>query len=412
MTMRRVVTLPGQIESYAQTPIFAKITGYVEKFNADLGDEVEKDKVLIEISVPELVEEVERKKAAEFQALAEVEQAERAQATAEKSVVRAEATLKQTEAGLNRAEAGLKRWRAEDARMKQLLPTRAVDQSTADVAAEQLKTSETAVLESRAAIAAARAARDESQARRDQAVTDVKVAIAKQRVAESDRKRTEETLKYSKIRAPFTSVVTKRNVDVGHLLQPPTGAMSSTPPLFVLERIDKVRVFVDVPESNATGVAIGANVKIRVPALREQEFPGTVVRTSVALDTQGRTLRAQIDLPNPGARLRPGHYVSASIESEHPGSLTVPASAVFIANDQAMVVRVENGKAIRTPVRLGVRHGGKVEVIKKQLIVAQAGEAIEWQDFSGDEELIAVHPENWTDGQEVSRQKPGDGRTL
>jgi RND family efflux transporter MFP subunit len=239
----------------------------------------------------------------------------------------------------------------------------------------------------------------------------VKVAKSKLRVAESDRRHTEEMLKYSRISAPFAGIVTKRSVDLGHLVQPPTAGTSSTAPLMILERIDMVRVFVEVPEANAAGVSPGVSVQVRVPGLREQEFSGKVVRTSGTLDVHGRTLRAQIDLQNPDNRLRPGHFVSARIESVQPGSLTIPATAVFVQNDQPMVVRIEDGKTVRTPVKLGVRQGNKVEVVKKQMKTARSDEGIEWSDFTGEEVLILANPENWANGQTV-RPNHGDAQVA
>jgi RND family efflux transporter MFP subunit len=229
----------------------------------------------------------------------------------------------------------------------------------------------------------------------------VRVAEAKLSVAESDRRRAAAVLAYREIRAPFDGVVTRKGVDTGDFLQPSVSGTPSGKALYVVVRADLVKVMIDVPESDAHGVKAGTVAKVRVPSLGEREFEGKVTRTSLALDQQSRTLRAQIEMPNPDGVLRPGLYVSARIGSSRSNVLTVPASSVFVLDDQAMVVRVEDGKARRTPVKLGARQGGRVELLKKQTRPAPRGEPVPWEDLTGTEELIVEKPAGWTDGQPV-----------
>ena len=182
------------------------------------------------------------------------------------------------------------------------------------------------------------------------------MAEAKADSAEADRKQTAALLDYTKIKAPFDGVVTRRNVDIGWLVQAPTGAAPAAP-LFVEDRTDTVRVFLDVPEADAAQVADGMPARVRVQALQEQEFSGRVTRSSYVLDNQARTLHAEIDLPNSDGRLRPGLYAVARLTVERPGALMLPAAAVLTQDDQPAVMRVESGKAVRTPVKLGVTAG-------------------------------------------------------
>jgi RND family efflux transporter MFP subunit len=422
--LKRMVEEPGQIEGYEQTSVFAKIAGYVEELHADIGDPVTQGQLLAVLSVPELQEQLRQKEAAEALAGEQVEQAKRAQATAEASLVRAEVQVRLAETGLVKADASFTRWQAENERMKQLLTTRSIDQTTADATLDQFKSAESALAEIKAAIESAKAAHDESGAKLEQAKVDVRVAEATRRVAQADRKQTAALWAYREIRAPFNGTVTRRGVDRGAFLQPSVSGTAGGTPLFVVVRSDTVRVFIDVPEAEATAVKPGAVATVRVPALQEQEFTGRVSRSSVALDPQSRTLRTQIDVPNADGRLRVGLYVSARITSERDGALTVPAAAVFVQDDQPMVVRVEAGKAVRTPVKLGVRQGDRVELLKKQVRVTPRGEPIDWKSLTGDEELIAANPASVTDGQAVSvagarpgmdlvadsRGRPGNGR--
>jgi len=125
---------------------------------------------------------------------------------------------------------------------------------------------------------------------------------------------------------------------------------------------------------------------------------GTVTRTSWALDTNARTLRVQIDLPNPEGRLRPGMFAVAKFATERPNVWVVPASTISTAEEQPFVVRVEGGKGLKTPVKLGARQNGMVEVIHKQTRPAPKGEPIAWELLTGEEAFLTSRPANWTDG--------------
>jgi RND family efflux transporter MFP subunit len=309
--------------------------------------------------------------------------------------------VRHAEAGRTRADASYGRWQSEYARIRRLLPSGATDAQTHDQTYDQLKSAEAARDESRTSIELATAARAESAAQRDQAGVNVRVAEGKRKVAEADRERTAAVLQYARITAPFDGVVTRRGVDTGHFVQPSPGGSNPGVPLFVVVRTDPLRIFVDVPETAAAAVRDGAPARVRVQALQEEEFAGRVTRSSWALDNQTRTLRVQIDLPNKDGRLRPGMYASAALTVERPGALVLPAAALLVNEDQPTVLRVEDGKAVRTPVKLGARQGSLVEVIKKQAKPVRRGEPVVWESFTGREEIVVANPSALADGQAV-----------
>jgi multidrug efflux pump subunit AcrA (membrane-fusion protein) len=409
--IRQTVTQPGQIEGFEQTPLSAKITGYVRTWSADIGDRVKAGQVLAELSVPELDEELRQKEAAVTLARAEIAQAQRALKAAEANLHKAEASVEYAEAGRIRAEASYSRWRSEYQRVHRLVSSQSLDQATYDSTLDQFKSAEAAREEMKANVELSKAAREESGAQRDQAETNVQVAEAKLKVAEADRQHTAALLEYTHIKAPFDGVVTRRNVDTGQMVQPSAGG-SGGAPLFVVVRTDPLRIFVDVPESAAGLVRDGMPARVRVETLGEQEFAGRVTRTSWVLDNRTRTLRTQINLPNPEGRLRPGMYASGILTVERPASLTVPASAVLNQDEQPAVLRVEGGKAVRTPVKLGVRQGTRVELLKKQTHAARPGEPEAWEDVTGTEEVVVNAPLSLTDGMAVRTQPAGDGQVA
>src|SRR5262249_34821396 len=167
----------------------------------------------------------------------------------------------------------------------------------------------------------------------------------------------------------------------GVYVQPPAGDANAATPLFEVVRTDLMRIFVDVPEADAALVRDGGPARVQVQALGDREFPGRVARSSWALDHRTRTLRPEIHLPNPAGILRPGMYATARIPVSRPETLTLPTASVFLQDDQAWVVRIVGARAIRTPVRLGVRDRQRVEVLRKQTHPADPGGFAEWADF-------------------------------
>src|SRR5207245_247470 len=142
-------------------------------------------------------------------------------------------------------------------------------------------------------------------------------------------------------------------------------AASKSESLFVVERINPVRVFINVQEMDAVWVRDGDVALIRVQSLQGQQFKGTVTRASKSLQPQNRTLRTEIDLPNTEGRLLPGMYVNATIVAEHKNVWALPEAAVLAQGDEKYCYFIENEKALRTPVQVGLSGGGLIEITKR-----------------------------------------------
>jgi multidrug efflux pump subunit AcrA (membrane-fusion protein) len=390
-TVRREVGEPGYIQAFEETPIVAKVSGYVRSWNVDIGQRLRKGDVLAELSVPELVAELQQKDE-------QVRQAEKMLAMAGAQVVTAKAQVEERKAGLARAEADRNYWRSQSERMTRLTQgSQVVDRQTAEEAANQLRSASAALKEAEAKVTSARANQAEKEAAKDKAEADV-------RAAEADRRRVAALVGYTQLTAPYDGVVTQRTVNTGQFVQPATGVKGDV--LFRVERTDVVRVFVAVPEAEAAWVGVGAPARVRVQALLGQEFGGRVTRTAWSLNNTTRTLLTEIDLANPDGRLRPGMYAYASVTGEHRDVLTVPASAVTTQGDvntgyQTFCYLVEYGKVRRTPVEVGARNDQLVEVLKKQTRPAGAGEGSRWEPFTGEEEVVKGDLTGLKDGQAV-----------
>ena len=260
---------------------------------------------------------------------------------------------------------------------------RALTGTLLDETRSKLRSSESSREEVYAQVRTAEVAVRQSQAMLEKARSDVRAAAASIKVARSEARRVQAMREYEKIVAPYDGVVTHRHVDVGDLTQPGTQGQ----PLFVVARDDLVRITVSVPEMYATEVEAGDRVLIRLQALAGRNFEGTVTRTSWTLDVKNRTLRTEIDVPNPKGRLRPGLYAYATIVvEEHPGALTVPTSAVVRQDSRTYCVAVASGKAILKPVTLGLEEAKSCEVVS---------------GLQGDELIVKAYASSLQDGQPV-----------
>ncbi len=382
-TVRRSVGEPGQLVASEATPMFARIPGYVRAVSVDIGSQVKKGQVLAELRVPELEADARQKRAAIEQSLAKKAQAESAVRVAQSAIVGAEARRTAVRAGTGRAEAELARWQSEAGRVAQLVSDRAVSGSLLDETRSKLRSSESSRDEVQAQVLTAEAVVAEGRAALDQARSDVLAAAATVEVAREEALRAEALLAYAKIEAPFDGVVTHRDVDTGHLTRPG----SDGAPLFVVARIDPVTIAVDVPESFATEVNPGDRASVRLQAMKGRIVEGRVTRTAWALDPKTRTIRAEIDLPNPGGLLRPGLYAYATVVvEEHPDVMTIPATAVIPEKDRASCFIVAGGKAVRRAIRTGLGDGKIIEVVS---------------GLDGGEAVVKVGSPSLVDGQPV-----------
>jgi RND family efflux transporter MFP subunit len=359
-TVQRTVGEPGELEACETTPIYAKIAGYVQKVNVDIGSEIKKGQVLAELWVPEVEADLQEKQAAVVQAVARKAQAEAAVKVAQAAVTSAEATVTEVQAGVKRADSDLTRWRQQYRRVEQLFNERAQTGSLLDETYNTLRSAEAACDEVRAKVKSAEAALNEARSGLEKARADVVSAAASIDVAKSEASHAQAMLGYARIEAPFDGIITRRDIDTGHLTKP---GMDS-PPLFVAARSAVVTITIDIPETYATDVNPGARALVKLQAMKGRIVEGKVTRTAWALDPKTRTIRAEIDIPNPGGNLRPGLYAFATvIVEEHKDVLTIPTTAVVKEKDKSYCVAVAGGKAVRRPIEVGLSDGTWTEVV-------------------------------------------------
>ena len=163
---------------------------------------------------------------------------------------------------------------------------------------------------------------------------------------------------YLKITAPFSGVITERNVHEGSIVGP-----SSAQPLLRIQEIGRLRLVVYVPESAVGGIKIGEKVKFIVPAYPGELFPGTVARLAYALDPKMRTMPVELDVENADHRLTPSMFAEIQWEVTRPApSLFVPGSAVVTTTERKFVIRIKEGETEWVDVRVGQTVGNLAEV--------------------------------------------------
>lgn len=399
----QAVEQPARIEAFEQTPIHARITGYVAKVHVEIGTEVKKGDVLAELSVPEMREELAQKKAQVAQARSHVTQAEKALRMAQANARSVGAAVALAKAGRKRATASLARWKSESERMEKLASERVIDLQSRDETRSQYRSSEAELEEATARVTAAGAALEESEAKIEKAQADLESARSSLVLVQADERRVTAMVGYAQLVAPYDGVVAQRNVHTGHLLMPPSDA-SKAAPLFVVVRTDKVRLYIDVPEGQAVNVSAGDSgspATIRVPALNDRKFTGRVAMSSWSLDPQQRTMRTEIDFDNPQRLLRPGMYAHAILDATHSRAWTLPAAAVQTQDNVTFCWLVREGKAKKTALRVGKRHEGVVEVLKKQMPAPRAGDPPTWEELDGSESVLTGDVGGLADGQSI-----------
>ncbi len=286
------VVLPGNMQAFIDTPIWARASGYVRVWHVDIGAHVKRGELLAELEAPEVDQQ-----------------------------------LQQARENLATANANLK-----------------LSQITAERYSGLFKT--------------------DSVARQDvdNAVQDAAAKAAAVKADQANVARLEQMVAYEKVYAPFDGVITARNVDVGALVDADTNAAGKE--LFHLSSTSLLRVYVSVPEVYSRAARPGVSAELTLTEFPARRFHGSIVRNSGSIDSNSRTLLAEVDVKNPTGELLPGSYVSVHLKLPYKvEALTIPANALIFRAQGLQVATVRDGRAQLVPVILGHDYGDSVEII-------------------------------------------------
>jgi len=285
------LVLPGSLQAYEESPIYARTSGYLLRWYKDIGSHVNKGELLADIDTPEVDQEL-------------------SQARAGRQLVVAQRDL---------AKISADRW-------QNLRKTDSVSQQEAD-------TQSSAYQQAQATLAA----------------------------ADANVRRLEQLESFKHVYAPFSGVLVKRNVDPGALIN----AGSSGVELFILAKVDPLRVFTNVPQAYSPAIKTGMPAYVTLQEMSGQKFRGTVARTADAIDPATRTLLTEVDVPN-----KDGHLLRGSFGEVHfspkidTAKLTVPVNAMLFRQEgpQLAVVGPDNKVQLR-PITIGRDYGTTLEIL-------------------------------------------------
>ena len=323
--LNRQIRLPGELQAYQDTALYAKVPGFVEVINVDRGSVVRKGQLLARLRAPEL--DTQR---GEAEAKVRAAQSQRVEAQSKVSGIRAQRL---------EAEAKLAADEATYQRMKAASATPGV------VAGNDLEIAQRAVEAGRARIQLWNENEKAAQAQ-------VKALEENEGALREAARSSQNIGEYLRITAPFDGVITERNVHKGSLASP--SSSPSNPPMLRLQQVSRLRLVVPVPEANVSGVALGAKISFTVPAFPGETFNGVVQRVSNALNEKTRTMPVELDVNNANRRLAPGMFPEVIWPVSRPRpSMFVPPSAVATTTERTFVIRIRDGVTEWVDVKRG-----------------------------------------------------------
>jgi RND family efflux transporter MFP subunit len=309
------LVLPGSLQAFEESPIYARTNGYLLRWYKDIGSRVTKGDLLADIDTPEVDQEL----------------------------MQARATRQQIVAQMDLAKINSDRYLS-------LRTTDSVSQQEADQQASGYQ-----------------------QAKANLDANDANV------------RRLEELEAFKHVYAPFSGVLTKRNVDPGALIN----AGGTGKELFDMARVDPLRVYVSVPQSYAPAIKNGMEAWVTLQELPEQKFKGTVARTAESIDPITRTLLTEVDVPNKDGHLLPGSFGEVHFRPGISGQkVTLPVNAMLFRQEGTRVAVVGSDNKVRLrPITIGRDYGNTVEIlggvgIEDQVVVNPADSLEEGQQVN------------------------------
>ncbi len=286
------LVLPGTLQGFIESPIYARTSGYVLRWYHDIGAHVAKGEMLAELDTPEV----------------------------DQQLAQAHAAREQAASSLELAKSSAERW--ESLRQRDA------------VSQQELEERRSAYRQAQANLAA----------------------------AEANEERLRHLEDFKRIVAPFTGVVTRRNIDVGDLVDAGNGGTARA--LFTMAQTDPLRVYVYVPQSDAPMVRAGEAVTVTQAEVRGSAYRGTISRTAGAIDTATRTLQVEISLPNKDGRLLPGAYAQVELPVGTGETLMAPSNSLLFRAEGPRVAVVDAGGHVHLmAVTLGRDFGQSIELL-------------------------------------------------
>jgi RND family efflux transporter MFP subunit len=225
-----------------------------------------------------------------------------------------------------------------------------------------------------------------SQQEVDQNESAYKARQADFQAAAANVDRLKDLQSFQRVTAPFSGVITARNVDIGALI-----VNGNSQQLFKLAQTNILRVYVNAPEQYGNDMQPGVTAELHVPEFVNRTFVGKVVRTAGAIDPASRTLLTEVDVANPKGEIMPGAYAEVGFRlNGNSQSLVIPSNTLIFRSPGAQVAVVENNQAHLRDVKIGRDFGATLEIVS---------------GLRDTDEVILNPPDSLIDGQTVAVQR-------
>lgn len=319
------LVLPGSLQAFENSPIYARTNGYLVRWYKDIGSRVKEGDLLATIDTPEIDQELNQTRAARQQIVAQLEL----------------------------AKISAERW-------------------------ENLRKSDSV-----------------SAQEADQQTSGYKQAQANLAAADANVRRLEQLEGFKKVYAPFSGVITKRNVDPGALINAGAGAAGRE--LFDIARVDPLRVYTSVPQAYAPYIKVGAAATVTLQEFPGQRFSAKVARTAESIDPNTRTLLTEVDVPNKDGRLLPGSFGEVHFAvGSNVNKVTVPVNAMLFRSEGTRLAVVGPDKKVQLrAINIGKDFGTTLEVLG---------------GVSPQDQIVINPPDSLEDGQQVNLAPPSPGQ--
>lgn len=323
-TLHNDLKIVAEFQPYQEIDVMAKVAGYVNQLNVDMGSRVKAGAVLAVLEVPEMMDDLRRSKATIQRASADVE--------------RARDDIRRTEATLDMAKLSYERLGSVSKTKPGL------------IAQQEIDAARTRLLEAEAQVAAAKS----TLASMQQSVE----------VNRAEQARTETVMNFAKVVAPFPGVITKRYATVGAMIQAGTSSATSVMPVVRMAEDQRLRLALPVPESAVPLIRVGFPVEVRVPTLGKS-IGASVSRFAGQLQLTTRTMTAEVDVLNAGLEIKPGMFAEVTFPlATVKDVLSLPLGALDGTGIERSALRV-GGQGIleAVKVQVGLETAERVQVM-------------------------------------------------
>jgi RND family efflux transporter MFP subunit len=299
----------SELRPYQEVDLHAKVAGYVESINVDIGDQVKEGDLIAILELPEVQDDLDRAVASQR---------------------RAEEEIHRALADYNEAKLVFDRLHSIDKAKPNLIAQQDIDAADA-----REKTAEANVA----------AAREQAKA------------------SEAEVKKLKTMLQYARITAPFDGVITARYADKGALIQAGTSSSTQAMPLVRLSENKRLRLVFPVTVGYVSSIHVGKPVKVEIPGLHKK-MEAKITRTSQKVTTTTRTMDAEVDLTNNDLSLIPGMYAAVRVDvDERPAAIVVPIEAVSRTKNPTVYLINSNSIVEQRKLKIGIETPDKVEAL-------------------------------------------------